>query len=54
MSPKGDSNTTQTYMGIVGNERADQLARTESEHTFIGPEPACGISNVVDKKVVRD
>jgi hypothetical protein len=33
---------------------ADQLARTESEHPFTGPEPACGISNGVAKKAVRD
>jgi ribonuclease HI len=30
--------------GIVGNETADELERTGSEHPFIGPEPACGIS----------
>jgi hypothetical protein len=35
---------------IVDNERADQLARTGSEHPFIGPEPACGISVGVSKK----
>jgi hypothetical protein len=29
-------------VGIVGNEMADQLARTGSEHPFIRPEPACG------------
>jgi hypothetical protein len=40
--------------GIVGNETADQLARTEFEHPFIGPEPACGISIGVAKKAVRD
>jgi ribonuclease HI len=39
---------------IVGNETADQLARTGSEHPFTGPEPACGISNLVAKKAVRD
>jgi hypothetical protein len=39
---------------IVGNETADQLARTGSEHPFIGPELACGISIGVAKKVVRD
>jgi hypothetical protein len=38
--------------GIVGNETADQLARTGSEHLFIGPEPACGISVGVAKKAV--
>jgi hypothetical protein len=40
--------------GIVGNETADQLARTGSEHPFTGPEPACGISVGVTKKAVRD
>jgi hypothetical protein len=38
------------HEGIVGNETADQLARTGSEHPFTGPEPACGISVGVAKK----
>jgi hypothetical protein len=38
---------------FVGTETADQLARTESEHPFIGPEPACVISIGVAKKAVR-
>jgi hypothetical protein len=42
------------HEGIVGNETADQLARTGSEHPFIGPEPACGISVGIPKKAVRD
>jgi ribonuclease HI len=42
------------HEGIVGNETADQLARTGFEHLFIGPEPPCGISVGVAKKVVRD
>jgi hypothetical protein len=33
---------------------ADQLSRTGFEHPFTGPEPACGISIGVAKKVVRD
>jgi ribonuclease HI len=41
------------HEGIVGKETADQLARTGSEHPFIGPEPACGISVGVAKKAVR-
>jgi hypothetical protein len=41
-------------VGVVGNEKADQLARTRSEHPFTGPEPACGISTGVAKKVVRN
>jgi hypothetical protein len=32
---------------------ADQLARLGSEHQFIGPEPACGITVGFAKKVVR-
>jgi hypothetical protein len=42
------------HEGIVGNETADQLARTGPEHPFIGPEPDCGISVGVAKKAVRD
>jgi hypothetical protein len=42
------------HEGIVGNEMADQLARMGSEHPFIGPEPACGISVGVAKRAVRD
>jgi hypothetical protein len=42
------------HEGIVGNETADQLARTGSEHLFTGPEPACGISIGVAKKAFRD
>jgi hypothetical protein len=42
------------HEGIVGNETADQLARTGSENPFIGPEPACGISIAAAKKAVRD
>jgi ribonuclease HI len=42
------------HEGIVGNETADQLARTGSGHPFKGPEPACGISIGVAKKAVRD
>jgi hypothetical protein len=42
------------HEGIAGNETADQLARTGSEHPFTGPEPACGISVGVAKKAARD
>jgi hypothetical protein len=42
------------HEGIVGNQTADQLARTVSEHPFSGPEPACGISIGVAKKAVTD
>jgi hypothetical protein len=41
-------------VGTVGNETADQLARTGSEHPFLGPEPACGISIGNFKKAVSD
>jgi ribonuclease HI len=30
------------HEGIVGNETADQLVKTGSEHPFIEPEPPCG------------
>jgi hypothetical protein len=42
------------HEGIAGSQTADLLARTESEHPFIEPEPACGISVGVAKKSVRD
>jgi hypothetical protein len=43
-----------SHEGIVGNKMAGQLARTGSEHPFVGPEPACGIPIGVPKKAVRD
>jgi hypothetical protein len=39
---------------IAGNETADLLARTGSEHQFTVPEPACGTSIGVAKRAVRD
>jgi ribonuclease HI len=39
---------------IAGNETADPLASTGSEHQFTGPEPACGISVEVAKKAIRE
>jgi hypothetical protein len=42
------------HEGIAGNETADILARTGSEHPFIGLELACGISVGVAKRAVRD
>jgi ribonuclease HI len=42
------------HKGIPGNETADYLAKTGSERTFTGPEPACGISFGVAKIAVRD
>jgi hypothetical protein len=31
------------YGRIVGNETVAQLAKTGFEHSFVGPEPVCGI-----------
>jgi hypothetical protein len=42
------------HEGITGNETADHLARTGSEHSFTGPEPACGISFGDAKGAVKD
>jgi ribonuclease HI len=42
------------HEGITGNETADLLARTGSEHPFTGPEPACGISIGAAKRAVKD
>jgi hypothetical protein len=42
------------HEGIAGNETADYLATTGSEHAFTGPEAACGISFGVAKRAVRD
>jgi hypothetical protein len=42
------------HEGIVGNETVDHLAKTGSEHPFIGLERACGISVGVAKKAFRD
>jgi hypothetical protein len=43
----------QGHEGITGNETADHLARTRSEHPFTGPEPACGISFRVVERAVK-
>jgi hypothetical protein len=48
------SHNWQGHKGMVSNEMADQLARKGSEHLFIQPEPACGISIGAAKKAVRD
>jgi hypothetical protein len=42
------------HEGIAGNETADLVARTGSDDPFTGPEPACGVSMGVAKRVVRD
>jgi hypothetical protein len=38
------------HEGIAGNETADLLARTGSEHLLTEPEPACGIISFGDAK----
>jgi len=42
------------HTGILGNERADQLARQASSEAFVGPEPALPISHIVIKTAMRD
>jgi hypothetical protein len=42
------------HKGIEGNEPADQLAKWGSLHQFIGSEPACGNSDRVAGRVIRD
>jgi hypothetical protein len=42
------------HEGIAGNDLADQLARTGSEHPFTGPEPACSISIGAARKAVSN
>jgi hypothetical protein len=42
------------HEGIAGNEIADQLARTGSEHPFTGTEPACSISTGAARKAVSN
>jgi len=41
------------YMGIDGNEITDQLARQDSSHLLIGPEPALGVTAKVARVVIR-
>jgi hypothetical protein len=42
------------HESIAGNETADLLARTRSEHPFTGPEPAGGFSIGFDKRAIRN
>jgi hypothetical protein len=42
------------HRGIEVNEIKDQLAKKGSEHPFIGPEPACSISERAAKWAIRD
>jgi ribonuclease HI len=42
------------HEAITGNETADHLAKIGSEHLFMGPDPACGISFGVAKRAIND
>jgi hypothetical protein len=42
------------HESIAGNETADLLSRTGSEHPFTGLELACGISIGVAKRAIGD
>jgi hypothetical protein len=42
------------HEGLAGNETADLLARTGSEHPLTGPEPASDISIGVAKRAAKD
>lgn len=42
------------HSNIWGNEIADELARAGSKHIMYRPEPACGISRAMRKRVLRD
>jgi hypothetical protein len=42
------------HEGITGNETADHLAITGSEHLFTKPEPGRGISIGVAKRAIKD
>jgi ribonuclease HI len=42
------------YVGIDGNEIADESAKQGSSHSLIGPEPALGIPAKVARGVIRD
>jgi hypothetical protein len=39
--------------GVDGNETSDQLARHDSSHPLIGPEPALGVPAEVARVVIR-
>jgi hypothetical protein len=41
------------HADIDGNEMADQLARQDSSHPFIGPQPALVTSVKIARKVIR-
>ena len=41
------------HIGIDGNEITDQLARHDSSHPLIGPEPALGVPAEVARVVIR-
>lgn len=41
------------HEGIHGNERTDELAKTDAMIIFIGPEPVCGLSKSYIKRSIR-
>jgi hypothetical protein len=47
------SNSEAAIKELHGNEIADQLAKMGPLRPFIGPEPACGISENVARRVIR-
>jgi len=40
--------------GILGNERADELAKKGADTPFTGPEPILGLPYKVVKRAIRD
>ena len=42
------------YEGILGNERADELAKKGADTQFTGPEPVLGLPYSVVKRVIVD
>ena len=42
------------HEGILGNERADELAKKGPDTSFIGPEPVLGLPCSVVKRAIGD
>ena len=42
------------HEGILGNERADELAKKGADSPFTGPEPVLGLPYSVVKRAIRD
>jgi Ribonuclease HI len=42
------------HVGILGNERADELAKKGAGTPFTGPEPLLGLPYSVVKRAIRD